>query len=97
MLTLNMVFTLNLDSDDLHRSKFSPKIWIQDKSAYTDDGFSLKYGFTKMLLTPKIPLIILFQNIFTNMVEKYQFKSNKCRLELEVHFRAGKLKCFDIS
>ena len=57
VLTQKMIVTLNLDLDYLHRRWFSPEIWVQENSAYTYEGFNLKYGLTKKMLKPKSPLL----------------------------------------
>ena len=56
MLTQELISVLNQVSDDLHSSCFESLIRIQEKSAYTGVDFSLKSGFTKILLTPVFPL-----------------------------------------
>ena len=52
MHTQNLVSVLNKVSDYLHRSWFKSLIRIQENSAYTGVGFSLKSRFTKVLITP---------------------------------------------
>ena len=41
----------------VHRCWFSPKIWIQEIIVFTDVGFHLNSGFTKILCTPIFPLL----------------------------------------
>ena len=57
-----MVLDLNQDSDDIHRSQFSPQIWIQENSAYAEFGFRLKSGFMKIWPTQKFPLHHIYAN-----------------------------------
>ena len=54
--TQKLVLVLNPDSDDLHRSWFYSKIGNQENSAYTEVSCSLKWGLTKIVLTPKFCL-----------------------------------------
>ena len=56
MLTQELISVLNQVSDDLHRSCFESLIRIKKKSAYTVVDFSLKSGFTKILIKPVFPL-----------------------------------------
>ena len=63
MLTQKIDLDFNTDSDDLHRSWFSPLVWIQENSAYTEHEIMIhqKKKYTKDSSTEvPVKVIVLF-------------------------------------
>ena len=86
-----MTFTLIWVSTSFHRQWFSPKILIQEKLIFTENGFGLKFDFTKKILTPTIflpgvagvllqgalSLLIFPPNLSNKKILSYQYFMSK--------------------